>query len=278
MDDLEAHRKHYSQLVTTIGRVDPTNTRLISAFANVKREDYLGPGPWKIRANSTYIVTPTENPAFLYQDVLVALKSDEGLNNGQPSLHARCLDKLEISAGDTVIHIGTGTGYYTAILAELAGSKGRVCGYEIDKGLAQRATQNLKDKKHVEIHSSSGAQGDLPSSDVIYISAGVTEPESIWLNTLKDGGRLLFPLTSSQGTGGMLLIQRIKEHSYSANFIATAGFIPCVGARDEKTAIELADAFYKGGAREVKSLHRDKSPDDTCWFKWADCWLSTKSV
>ena len=123
MDDLEAHRKHYSQLVTTIGRVDPTNTRLISAFANVKREDYLGPGPWKIRANSTYIVTPTENPAFLYQDVLVALKSDDGLNNGQPSLHARCLDKLEISAGDTVIHIGTGTGYYTAILAELAGSK-----------------------------------------------------------------------------------------------------------------------------------------------------------
>ena len=278
MDDLQAHRKHYSQMVTAIGSVDPTNTRLISAFATVKREDYLGSGPWKIRAGSTYTVTPTENPAFLYQDVLVALKSDEGLNNGQPSLHARCLDKLEISAGDTVNHIGTGTGYYTAILAELTGPSGRVCGYEIDKELAQLATKNLKDRNNVEIQSSSGAVGDLPSSDVIYINAGVTEPASTWLDTIKEGGRLLFPLTSSQGTGGMLLIQRVEVHSYSAKFIATAGFIPCVGARDEKTAIELADTFFKGDAREVKSLRRDASPDETCWFKWSDCWLSTKSV
>lgn len=278
MDDLEIHRKHYAQLVTAMGGVDGKHSNLISAFASVKREDYLGSGPWKIRSGTTYTITPTANPAFLYQDVLVALKSEEGINNGQPSLHARCLVELGVCSGDTVLHVGSGTGYYTAILAELAGPSGKVYGFEIDEELAELASQNLKDKKHVEIQNSSGVSGDLPSSDIVYVSAGVTEPASTWLDALKKSGRLLFPLTSSQGGGGMLLIQRIKEHFYSAKFITPARFIPCVGARDEETAIELDSIFMSGSARKVRSLHRDKSPDDTCWFKWKDCWLSTKSV
>ena len=60
MNHLDAHRIHYSQLVTAAGGVDPTNNKLISAFATVKREDYLGPGPWKIRAGIGYSVTPTD--------------------------------------------------------------------------------------------------------------------------------------------------------------------------------------------------------------------------
>jgi len=74
MNDIEDHREHYANLVTAIGGVDPNNSRLISAFSTVKREDYLGSGPWKIRAGRDYIVTPTSNPTLLYQDVLVALK------------------------------------------------------------------------------------------------------------------------------------------------------------------------------------------------------------
>jgi len=49
--DLEANRKHYSQLVTAIGNVDPTNTRLITALTTVKREDYPGSGDSKILRN-----------------------------------------------------------------------------------------------------------------------------------------------------------------------------------------------------------------------------------
>lgn len=277
MDYLEAHRKHYSQLVTAIGGVDPTNTKLISAFATVRREDYLGPGPWEIRAGTKYrySITPTADPAFLYQNVLVALNSEEGINNGQPSLHARCLDALQVSAGDTVIHVGAGTGYYTAILGELTGPTGKIFAYEIDDELAQLATENLKEKIMVQVQNCSGTIGDLPDCDVIYVNAGATEPTDTWLDALTIGGRLLFPLTSTLGSGGMLLINRIDESSYSAQFISAANFIPCIGARDEKAAFELADTYKEGRAREVKSLHRDKPPDDTCWFKWDHCWLST---
>lgn len=279
MDYLEAHRKHYSQLVTAIGGVDPANTELISAFASVRREDYLGPGPWRIRAGSKYSITPTNDPAFLYQDVLVALKSKERINNGQPSLHARCLDALDVSAGDTILHVGAGTGYYSAILSELTGPSGTIFAYEIDDELASLASDNLKDRDNIQVQSCSGTWGDLPLCDVIYVNAGATEPSSSWLNALNiKGGRLLFPLTSTLGSGGMLLIQRIDEFSHSAKFISSVSFIPCIGARDEKAAFELADTFKQGDALKVKSLHRDKSPDDSCWFQWEDCWLSTNPV
>ena len=282
MDYLEAHRKHYSQLVTAIGDVDPKNTKLISAFATVRREDYLGPGPWKIRAGNKsgnkYSVTPTNDPAFLYQDVLVALKSEESLNNGQPSLQARCLDALQVSSGETVIHVGAGTGYYSAILSELTGPSGTIFAYEIDDELALLASDNLKDRDNIRVQSCSGTWGDLPDCDVICVNAGATEPTSSWLNALNKGGRLLFPLTSTHGSGCMLLIQRIDEFSYSAKFIYLVNFIPCIGARDEKAAFELAETFKQGNLLEVKSLHRDKSPDDSCWFQWEDCWLSTNPI
>lgn len=278
MNKLNAHRKHYSQLVTAIAGVDPTNVNLISAFATVRREDYLGPGPWEIRAGAGYSVTPTNDPAFLYQNVLVALRSEGRINNGQPSLHARCLDALKVSAGDTVLHVGAGTGYYTAILAELTGPSGSIFAYEIDDELAQRASENLQDRDNVQVQDCSGTIGELPVCDVIYVNAGTTEPTSSWLDALKKDGRLLFPLTSTSGSGGMLLLQRIDDTQYSAKFLGPVNFIPCVGAREEKTAFELADKFKEGNAPKVKSFHRGNSSDNTCWFKWDDCWLSTHPI
>jgi len=277
MNNLEAHRKHFAQLVTTVGGAG-ANKDLIAAFTTVRRDHYLGSGPWEVRAGRDYIVTPTNDPTLVYQNVLIALKSDEVLNNGLPSLHAGCLHALGISVGNVVTHIGAGTGYYTAILAELVGSDGKVYGYEIDDELAQLASENLKDRKNVEIRSRSGVLSDLPKCDAIYVNAGVTEPVSVWLDALNLKGRLLFPLTSDQGAGGMLLIQRIDVNLYSAEFIYQVSFIPCIGARDEETAIRLADRFKQGGVREVKSLHRDNSPDESCWFNWEQCWLSTNSV
>ena len=60
--------------------------------------------------------------------------------------------------------MGAGTGYYTAILAYLVGSSGKVVGYEIDNDLARRATGNLADLSNVEVRGLSGSEGTLPSS------------------------------------------------------------------------------------------------------------------
>ncbi len=54
-----------------------------------------------------------DDPVVLYQDVLVALAPERGVNNGSPSLHALWLDRLAPQAGERVVHIGAGTGYYS---------------------------------------------------------------------------------------------------------------------------------------------------------------------
>ena len=78
----------------------------------MERERFAGPGPWSIYAfGSGYIRTPTDDPAFLYQDMLVALDPARGINIGQPSAHAAWLDALALKEGEIVVQIGAGTGY-----------------------------------------------------------------------------------------------------------------------------------------------------------------------
>jgi protein-L-isoaspartate(D-aspartate) O-methyltransferase len=50
----------------------------------------------------------------MHHDVLIALDEGLGLNNGQPSLWAFLFNKLGVAANERVLHLGSGTGYYTA--------------------------------------------------------------------------------------------------------------------------------------------------------------------
>ena len=278
MDRLEAHRLFFAQLITARGGL--SNERLISAFADTPRERFLGPGPWKVFTGAGYITTPSDDPAFLYQDVTVALSEASKINNGQPVLHAVSLAALNPQNGEMAIHVGAGTGYYTAVLAHLTGAEGKVIAYEIEPTLAELATANLSDLKQVVMNLRSGAEGPLPACNVIYVNAGATAPLDVWLDALLPGGRLLFPLTpdgpaGTPGAGGMLLITRSADDHYSARFLMPVMFIPCVGARDEETAKKLAEAFKRGDMNNVRSLRRNSSPDETCWCAGKGWWLST---
>ncbi|HTZ89730.1 MAG TPA: class I SAM-dependent methyltransferase [Alloacidobacterium sp.] len=278
MTTLEAHRTFFAELLTA--NAGMPKCRLTSAFAATPRERYLGPGPWKVFTARGYIQTPSDDPAFIYQDIVVALDEEHRINNGQPALHAVCLAALNVNEGETVIHVAAGTGYYTAVLAELVGPTGKVIAYEINPNLAQRAIRNLSDLPNVTVHSRSGAEGLLPDCDAIYVSAGATEPLNIWLDALRPSGRLLFPLTPDgigemPGLGGMLLATRITDERFNARFVSPVMIIPCIGARDSETAKKLAEAYRGGDARKVRSLRRRTAPDETCWCSGNNWWLST---
>ena len=281
MERLEAHRSFFAKLVTAAAGVANKDGRLVAAFAATPRERFVGPGPWKIFTAAGYIETPSDDPAFLYQDVVVALAPDRAINNGQPVLHALCLAALNVKEGETVVHIGAGTGYYTAILSALTGPTGSIVAYEIEQDLAQRAARNLGDLPNVSVSDRSGSQGSLPACDAIYVNAGATSPLDIWLDALRPNGRLLFPLTPAggpggmPGAGGMLLITCSPTGSFAARFLCPAMFIPCIGARDDATASKLSEAFKRGDSRSVRSLRRDTQPDETCWCSGNGWWLST---
>lgn len=267
------------------GAADP---RVEAAFAAVPREPFAGPAPWSILAGGPwggrgqgtgYIRTPDDDPAFLYQDVLVALDPARGVNIGEPSLHAHCLDALALREGETVLHVGAGSGYYTAILARLVGPGGRVHAFEIDPELAARAGRNLAGTAWAEVRARSGIAADLPKADAVYVNAGITRPERAWLDALLPGGRLLFPLQpSTGGLGGMLLVRRPREDAaaaWPARFVSRAAFIGCQGRQDEDADHRLRAAFARGDWPEVRSLRLGGAPDATCWCAGEGWWLST---
>lgn len=275
MDRIEAHRSFFANLVTAQAGIPP-GSELAAAFASTPREQFVGPPPWKVFTRSGYVETLTDDPAVLYQDVVVSLGSGGPLNNGQPTLHALCLAALAPKKGERVVHVGAGTGYYTTLLAKLVGESGVVDAYEIEPTLAQRAIDNLAAFPNVTVHARSGAEGTLTACDVLYVNAGATEPLAIWLDALRPMGRLLFPMTPDVGVGAMLLVTKQEDGSFTARFLLQAQFISCTGARNEVTERKLAEAFRDNSWSKVKSLHRNDEPDDSCWCSGPGWWLSTK--
>jgi protein-L-isoaspartate(D-aspartate) O-methyltransferase len=250
----------------------------MQAFADVRREPFVGPGPWWVHSGRTgYTKTPDDDAAFIYQDTLVALDRERQINIGEPSAHAFWIDKLALKEGETVLEVGAGTGYYTAIIAHLVGAGGRVHAYEIDQGFAARASENLKSLPQVDVQPRSGVVDGLPKVDAIYVCASCTRPSPAWLDALHPGGRLLFPLQPENGIGGMLLLTRPDRGPiWSAKFLSPAAFVGCVGLRDPETS-DLEEAFSKG-LDQVRSFRMDDKKDDTCWFAGDGWWLSTAAT
>jgi protein-L-isoaspartate(D-aspartate) O-methyltransferase len=274
---LTAARDFYAKMVAAAG--GPLRDRLEDAFATVRREDFLGPGPWLARSifNEMYVQTPTDDPIHLYQNLLFALRNEKGINNGEPCLHGQLLGALSPQQGDTVLHIGAGTGYYTAILAHLIGLAGKVTGYEIDPQLARRAIDNLSPRQNVEVRRASGVADNLPRCDAIYVNAGATRPAAAWLDALSDGGRLVFPLSGTAGSeaGVSLLVTRLK-HAFAARVIGYCLFIPCEGAFDQDEASRVTAAFRSGALWTAQSLVRDAQPDEAAVLVGDGWWLSSR--
>lgn len=273
MNSIEDHRLFYANFV--VRSAGSSNEQLIAAFAAIKRERYVGSGPWSIYVHPGYISTASDDPSLLCQDIVVAIAPERNINNGQPTLHARCLAACAPTPGESVVHIGAGTGYYTAILAALIGSAGRVSAYEIESDLAVRAAENLRHLSNVAVVAASACEGRLPEADVIYVNAGATHPLGIWLDALTKGGRLIFPMTTNSGFGVMLMITRRNADSYRAAIVSQAGFIPCAGARDDAASQALSAALQSRAILGAKSLRRGGAADDTACCVGKDWWLST---
>jgi protein-L-isoaspartate(D-aspartate) O-methyltransferase len=120
MENLNVARRRYADLIRHNAGL--RSDRLVRALSEVRREDYLGPGPWKIMRFTfpmKYEDTPDDDPIHLYEDVMVALDTARTLNNGLPSALSRWIDAMDIQDGDHVVHAGRGTGYYTAVIAQM---------------------------------------------------------------------------------------------------------------------------------------------------------------
>ena len=271
-DPLAKRRAYAAEVTRSAGVSDP---RIEAAFAAVPREDFAGPPPWRV-GSGAFGLDSVSDPERLYEDVLVGIDARRGINNGQPSLHAQAIDALGLKEGETIVQIGAGAGYYTAILATLVGRKGRVIAYEIEPDIAERAAANLARYPQVEVRARSGVD-DLPAADAIYVNAAATHPLRAWLDALKPGGRLVFPLQAAGSTGAMLIVTRPERgDAWPARLLAGVVFIPCAGGQDAEMGRKLDRAFRRGGTERVRSLRFGGAPSETDWVR-GDGWaLSTE--
>ena len=271
-DRLASCRQFYAKMAAAGG--GQLREDLERAFEIVPREYFLGTGPWIATSSVSGIpvVTPTDYPIHVYQNVLFVLDRQKRINNGEPFLHGQLLGALSPARGNVALHIGCGTGYYTAILAHLVGPSGKVIAYEIEPELGHRAVENLKPWDNVEVRLASGVDGELPRCDAIYVNAGATRPVAGWLDALNEGGKLLFPLVGLEGGGVSLLVTRLQR-SIAAKVIGDCWFVSCRDAYDPAEAANVSAAFYSG-LWKARSLIRNDEPDHNAVLIGKGWWLS----
>jgi protein-L-isoaspartate(D-aspartate) O-methyltransferase len=263
-----------------------TSAALLKAFADVPREEFAGSGPWKVVSRAPgqlqFQVAEVTDPANLYHDVAILLDPSRSLTNGNPGTLAPWLDALNLSAGKSIFHLGCGTGYYTAIMAEMVGPTGRVTAVEIDPALAAQARSNLTSYPNVEVVEGDGGVVDSGVRDALLINAGVTHPRESWLDNLRPAGTLVLPLTMEVGMpyvgkGMVLQVSRLQT-GYAAHFFPVPVMIySCSSVRDSEFGSRLGQSFMSGGFGQVNSLRRDAhSPEPGCWLHTSTFCLSTR--
>jgi len=151
--------------------------RVLRAMAKVPRHEFV----------------PIEVQSCAYLNRPIPIGFDKTIS--QPMMVAVMTDLLEIKPDDVVLEIGTGLGYQSAVLAELAG---RVYSVEIIDELAQRAIRRLKQQGYtnVEVRIGNGYTGwpeHAPFDKVMVTAAPDLIPPSL-INQLKAGGRLVIPV------------------------------------------------------------------------------------
>ena len=167
------HRMVESQLRAR-GIADP---RVLSAMERVSRHEFA-PEPYRGQA---------------YEDH--PLPIGEGQTISQPYIVARMLETLALGPTDRVLEIGTGSGYLTSLLAELAA---QVFSIERHPALANAARDLLSRMGYtnVKVLIGDGTQGfaDAAPFDAIIVSAAAAEIPPALLQQLAEGGRMIIPV------------------------------------------------------------------------------------
>lgn len=287
MFTLEDCRAFYAQEIRFAATV--ATPGLVEAYARVPREKFLGPAPWQISSaearalsiaglrESSYVTV--DDPRDLYHNVVVALDPAKEINNGQPGALAIWIDALALQPGDRAFHLGCGVGYYTAIIAEVVGPSGSVVALELQSDLAARAKENLASYTNVTVHQGDGAAFDPGTCDAMFVNCGVTHPRTIWLERLRNRGRLVVPFTMAanphHGQGVMTKILR-EPSGYSAAMVTPTGIFSGGSLRDPALEPLMKKALTTGGLLKLKSVRRDAhEPTDNCVLHAAEVCLST---
>lgn len=157
------------------------------------------------------------------------LSIGKGQTISQPYIVALMVQVLELTQKDKVLEIGTGSGYETAILAELAGD---IFSIERIEPLANKAKDILRDLGYTNIHikvgdGTLGWQEFLPFDKIIVTASSLTVPEPL-LAQLSGTGKLVMPV-GPRFTQRLMLLEKDINGEVTEKDICGCVFVPLIG-------------------------------------------------
>ena len=159
-----------------------------------------------------------------------ALPIGAGQTISQPIVVARMCEVLELSGGERVLDVGTGSGYHAAVLAHLAGE---VWSIERKAKLAEQARHNLAaagvQNVHVVVGDGSRGLPEHAPFDAINVAAAAHEVPPSLEEQLADGGRLVAPINGREQR--LLLVHR-RGQMLERRHLEPVRFVPLVGDDD----------------------------------------------
>lgn len=158
-----------------------------------------------------------------------ALPIGQGQTISQPTIVALMTDLLRVSAADTVLEIGTGSGYQAAVLSQVVA---RVYSVEIVPELAQTARKRLErlGYDNVSVHQGDGYMGlpgHAPFAGIMVTAAAPKVPGAL-LEQLKPGGRLVIPVGPEAYTQWLTVWTRDQEGLFHEESLLPVRFVPLV--------------------------------------------------
>ena len=152
---------------------DVLDSRVLAVLENIQREDFV----------------PVRYRKLAFADIAVPLVNEQVMM--RPKIEARVLQALEITADESVLEIGTGSGFLTACLAAMAKN---VVSVELYQDLSEEAELKLKDKgiNNVELFVGDVMRGWQPEQahDVVVVTGSVPVVPEQFLGWVNPGGRM----------------------------------------------------------------------------------------
>jgi protein-L-isoaspartate(D-aspartate) O-methyltransferase len=196
-------------------------------------------GPQGISESVLEAMRQTERHRFIpggscsvaYADRPVSIGQDQTIS--QPLIVALMTHFAEVKFDNTVLEVGTGSGYQAAILAQLVR---KVCTVEIIPPLAEAAAESLRNLgyNNVSVKVGDGYHGWLECGpfDAIIVTAALQHVPPPLIEQLKVGGRLVMPLGPAHATQQLTVVEKIAAGKTKTRSVVLVRFVPFTRSPD----------------------------------------------